>query len=132
MAQPPPLSQIGIGVVAPYDFALDRELWRWAPDDVSLHLTRLPYAPLAATTEMAIHISESALVAAGAMDVRAVSPAVTAYACTSGSFIGGRAGEAALVAAMKEAGAPDAVTTSGALLIALRRLGLTRIALVTP
>ena len=73
MAQPPPLSQIGIGVVAPYDFALDRELWRWAPDDVSLHLTRLPYAPLAATAEMAIHISESALVAAGAMDVRAVS-----------------------------------------------------------
>ena len=132
MAQPPPLSQIGIGVVAPYDFALDRELWRWAPDDVSLHLTRLPYAPLAATTEMAIHISESALVAAGAMDVRAVSPAVTAYACTSGSFIGGRAGEAALVAAMKEAGAPDAVTTSGALLIALRRLGLARIAVVTP
>jgi len=132
MAQPPPLSQIGIGVVAPYDFALDRELWRWAPDDVSLHLTRLPYAPLAATAEMAIHISESALVAAGAMDVRAVSPAVTAYACTSGSFIGGRAGEAALVAAMKEAGAPDAVTTSGALLIALRRLGLARIAVVTP
>jgi maleate isomerase len=128
----PPLLQTGIGVVAPYDFALDRELWRWVPDDVSLYLTRMPYVPLAATVEMAIHISEPALVARGAIDVLAVSPLVTAYACTSGSFIVGLAGEAALVAAMEDAGAPAAVTTSGALLIALRELGITRIAAVTP
>lgn len=44
----PPLLQTGIGVVAPYDFALDRELWRRVPADVSLHATRTPYAPLAA------------------------------------------------------------------------------------
>jgi maleate isomerase len=131
MAQPP-LLQTGIGVVAPYDFALDRELWRWVPDDVSLYLTRMPYVPLAATVEMAIHISEPALVARGAIDVLAVSPLVTAYACTSGSFIGGLVGEAALVAAMEDAGAPAAVTTSGALLIALRQLRITRIAAVTP
>jgi len=132
MTPPPPLSQIGIGVVAPYDFALDRELWRWVPDDVSLHLTRMPYAPLAATTEMAMHISQPALVAAGVHDVRAVSPLVTAYACTSGSYIGGRAGEAAIVAAMEDAGAPAAVTTSGALVTALRHLGVARVAAVTP
>ena len=128
----PPLLQTGIGIVAPYDFALDRELWRWVPDDVSLYLTRMPYVPLAATVEMAIHISEPPLVARSAIDVLAVSPLVTAYACTSGSFIGGLAGEAALVAAMEDAGAPAAVTTSGALLIALRQLGITRIAVVTP
>lgn len=128
----PPLLQTGIGIVAPYDFALDRELWRWAPDDVSLHLTRMPYVPLAATLEMAIHISEPPLVARSAVDVLAVSPLVTAYACTSGSFVGGLIGEAALVAAMEAAGAPAAVTTSGALLIALRQLGITRIAAVTP
>lgn len=128
----PPLLQTGIGIVAPYDFALDRELWRWAPDDVSLYLTRMPYVPLAATLEMAIHISEPPLVARSAIDVLAVSPLVTAYACTSGSFVGGLIGEAALVAAMEAAGAPAAVTTSGALLIALRQLGLTRIAAVTP
>ena len=44
----PPLPQTGIGIVAPYDFALDHELWRWVPDDVTLHVTRTPYAPLAA------------------------------------------------------------------------------------
>jgi maleate isomerase len=128
----PPLLQTGIGIVAPYDFALDRELWRWVPDDISLYLTRMPYVPLAATVEMAIHISEPPLVARSAIDVLAVSPLVTAYACTSGSFIGGLAGEAALVAAMEDAGAPAAITTSGALLIALRQLAITRIAVVTP
>jgi len=128
----PPLEQAGIGVVVPYDFALDRELWRWVPDDVSLHLTRMPYVPLAATMEMAIHISDPALVANGATEVKAVSPLVTAYACTSGSFVGGLAGETALVAAMTEAGAPAAVTTTGALLTALRHLDIKRVATATP
>ncbi|HYZ68403.1 MAG TPA: Asp/Glu racemase [Mycobacterium sp.] len=132
MAHSPPLHQTGIAVVAPFDLALDRELWRWAPDDVSLHITRMPYAPLAVTTEMAVHISDPELVARGVTDTIAVSPLVAAYACTSGSFVGGLAGEAALVTAMIDAGAPAAVTTSGALLAALRHLDLTRIATVTP
>jgi maleate isomerase len=132
MEHSPPLHQTGIGVVAPYDFALDRELWRWVPDDVSLHVTRMPYAPLGPSMEMALHISDPTLVARGVTDVAAVSPPVTAYACTSGSFVGGLAGEAGLVSAMVQAGAPAAVTTSGALLAALRRLDATRIAMVTP
>ena len=132
MGNSPPMQQSGIGVVAPFDFALDRELWRWVPDDISLHITRMPYAPMPATLEMALHISDPALVAQGFDDVRAVSPMVMAYACTSGSFIGGVAGEAALVSAMTEAGAPAAVTTSGALLEALRHLELGRIATATP
>jgi maleate isomerase len=132
MGHSPPLQQAGIGVVTPFDFALDRELWRWVPDDITLHITRMPYAPLPATLEMAVRISEPALVAQGFDDVRAVSPLVMAYACTSGSFIGGLAGEAALVSAMTDAGAAAAVTTSGALLEALRHLELRRIAAVTP
>ena len=132
MGHSPPQRQFGIGVVTPFDFALDRELWRWVPDDISLHITRMPYAPLPATLEMAVHISDPAFVTQGFDDVRAVSPLVMAYACTSGSFIGGLAGEAALVSAMIEAGAPAAVTTSGALLQALRHLDLNRIATVTP
>jgi maleate isomerase len=132
MAVSPPLDQTGIGVVVPYDFALDRELWRWVPDDISLHLTRTPYVPLAVTMEMVVHVSDPALVANGATELKAVSPLVTAYACTSGSFVGGLAGETALVAAMTEAGATAAVTTSGALLTALRHLDVHRIAAATP
>lgn len=132
MDHSPPLQQSGIGVVTPFDFALDRELWRWVPDDVSLHITRMPFAPMPATLEMAVHISDPALVAQGYDDVRAVSPSVMAYACTSGSFIGGLEGEAALVSAMTDAGAPAAVTTSGALLEALIHLEVRRIATATP
>ena len=129
---PPPLHQVGIGVVTPYDFALDRELWRWTPDDVSLYVTRLRYAPIAVTVDMAVQVSDPEQVLAGAANVLAVSPLVTAYACTSGSFVKGMAGEAALVAAMRAAGAPAAVTTSGSMLAAIRHLGLKRVATVTP
>ncbi|KUH66110.1 hypothetical protein [Mycolicibacterium novocastrense] len=132
LAPPPPLQQVGIGVVTPYDFALDRELWRWVPDDVSLYVTRLRYAPLPVTVDMAVHISDPEHVIAGAANVLAVSPIVTAYACTAGSFVKGMAGEAALVAAMRAAGAPAAVTTSGSMLEALRHLGVGRVATVTP
>ncbi|MFF0340551.1 Asp/Glu racemase [Kribbella sp. NPDC004875] len=128
----PPLLQTGIGVVAPYDFALDRELWRWVPDNVTLHCTRTPYAPMAATVEMAVHISDPEMVARTTYNVLSVAPLAVAYACTFGSFVGGLAGELRLVDAMIGAGAPAAVTTSGALLLALRRLGITRIATVTP
>lgn len=41
-----PSPQRGVGVVAPFDFALDRELWRWVPDEVSLHMTRTPFVPV--------------------------------------------------------------------------------------
>ncbi|KUH73960.1 Asp/Glu racemase [Mycolicibacterium novocastrense] len=126
------MQQVGIGVVTPYDFALDRELWRWVPDDVSLYVTRLRYAPLPVTVDMAVHISDPEHVIAGAANVLAVSPIVTAYACTAGSFVKGMAGEAALVAAMRAAGAPAAVTTSGSMLEALRHLGVGRVATVTP
>lgn len=132
MGQLPPLHQTGIGVVVPYDFALDRELWRWLPDDVSLHLTRMAYAPLPATVEMAQHISDPGLVTTCVTEVAPVAPLVTAYACTSGSFIGGLAGQQALVDAMLAAGAPAALTTSGALLAALRQLDVSRIATATP
>ena len=128
----PPLQQAGIGVVVPYDFALDRELWRWLPNDVSLHFTRLPYAPMPATMEMAVHISDPEHAAQCVTDVSAVGPLVTAYACTSGSFVGGPLAEQALVEAMLAAGSPLALTTSGALLSALRYLGYTRVATATP
>ncbi|WP_235682514.1 maleate cis-trans isomerase family protein [Mycolicibacterium poriferae] len=128
----PPLQQAGIGVVVPYDFALDRELWRWLPNDVSLHITRLPFAPMPATMEMAVHISDPEHAAQCVTDVSAVGPLVTAYACTSGSFVGGPLAEQALVEAMLAAGSPLALTTSGALLSALRYLGYTRVATATP
>jgi maleate isomerase len=126
------VTQRGVGVVAPFDFALDRELWRWAPDDISLYLTRLPFVPVPVTVEMAAELSDPERVKRATMDVLAPEPLVVTYACASASFVGGADGQQALHASMMAAGAPAATTTSGGLVEALRVLGLSRIAVVTP
>ncbi|MFD0684647.1 maleate cis-trans isomerase family protein [Actinomadura fibrosa] len=132
IARPELLAQQGVGVVAPFDFALDRELWRWMPDDVSLFMTRLPYVPVPVTVEMASALSDHSIVRQATRDVLAPEPLAVAYACASGSFIRGAAGELALHGTMLAAGAPAAATTSGALVESLRLLDVHRVAVVTP
>ncbi|WP_333775398.1 maleate cis-trans isomerase family protein [Streptomyces sp. IBSBF 3136] len=127
-----PRPQRGVGVVAPFDFALDRELWRWVPDEVSLHLTRTPFVPVEVSLDLARLVSEHRTLGEAVRALSAVAPEVVAYACTSGSFVDGIAGERAMCAAMSAAGAPPSVTTSGALLEALAELRVRRVALVTP
>jgi maleate isomerase len=129
-----PLPQRGVGVVAPFDFALDRELWRWVPDEVSLHLTRTPFVPVEVSLDMARIVSEHETLREAVRALHAVQPESLAYACTSGSFVGGLAGERAMTAAMSQASgvALPAVTTSGALLAALAEIGAQRVAVVTP
>jgi len=126
------VTQRGVGVFAPFDFALDRELWRWAPDDISLYMTRLPFVPVPVTVEMATELSDPERVRRATKDVLAPEPLVVTYACASGSFVRGADGERALHGSMTSAGAPAATTTSGGLVEALRVLGLSRIAVVTP
>ncbi|TDC25482.1 decarboxylase [Streptomyces sp. 8K308] len=127
-----PQPQRGVGVVAPFDFALDRELWRWVPDDVSLHVTRTPFVPVEVSLHLARMVSEHETLAEAVRALSAVSPEIVAYACTSGSFVGGVAGERAMTTAMTRAGEVPSLTTSGALLDALGELGARRIAVVTP
>ncbi|MFD5319030.1 decarboxylase [Streptomyces sp. NPDC127098] len=127
-----PQPQRGVGVVAPFDFALDRELWRWVPDDVSLHVTRTPFVPVEVSLHLARMVSEHETLSEAVRALSAVSPEILAYACTSGSFVGGVAGERAMTAAMTRAGEIPSLTTSGALLDALGELGARRIAVVTP
>ncbi|WP_313815965.1 Asp/Glu/hydantoin racemase [Citricoccus sp.] len=127
-----PVTQRGIGVIAPFDLALERELWRWTPMDVSLHLARTPFEPVPVSLKMAELVSEKRHVQSATRDVLGVDPEVVAYLCTSGSFIHGLEYEAELRRSILEAGAPDAVTTSGALAEAVRVLGLRRISVITP
>ncbi|MFJ8954365.1 decarboxylase [Streptomyces sp. NPDC102381] len=128
-----PVPQLGIGVVAPFDFALDRELWRWTPEEISLHLTRTPYVPVEVSVDMARLISEHETLHNAVMALDAVRPASYAYACTSGSFVGGTAHERAMCVSMSgAAGGAPSVTTSGALLEALGELGARRVSVITP
>lgn len=127
-----PLAQRGIGIIAPFDLALERELWRWAPLDVSFHLARTPFEPVAVSLEQAELVSGKHHLQQATRDVLGVDPEVVAYLCTSGSFINGPEYEASLRQAILEAGAPAAVTTSGALMEAVEKLGPRRMSIVTP
>jgi len=127
-----PLAQRGIGVIAPFDLALERELWRWIPMEVSLHLARTPYEPVPVSMEMAQLVSNHQHLAAATRDVLHVEPEVVAYLCTSGSFVNGLDYERSLCKAICDAGAPDAVTTSGALAEVLHALNISRVSVITP
>ena len=107
-----PVAQRGIGIIAPFDLALERELWRWAPLEVSLHLARTPYEPVPVSLEMAELVSDAAHLTAATRNVLHVEPEVIAYLCTSGSFIKGLAYERSLRDTICRAGARDAITTS--------------------
>ena len=95
-------------------------------------MTRTPVVEGPVTVEFAADVGGTDVVAAGVREVAKARPTVVAYACTSGSFVHGLAGEERLRSAMEEAGAPRAITTSGAMLEALSALGLGRIGVATP
>jgi maleate isomerase len=122
----------GIGIVAPADLALDRELWRWTPERVALYITRLPPLEVAVSAELAEALRNADALAQGCREVAEGAPGVTAYLCTSASFVRGVSGEAQLRALMARAGARRAITTSGALVEALAALGAQSVAVATP
>src|SRR6266567_2371805 len=114
-----------IGLIAPFDFVLDREYWEWIPANVSLHITRSPFLDQQVGVAMAEQVSEDEVLTAAARKLTIADPAVTVFACTSGSFIHGLAGEQRCRQAILAGGARRALTTSGALVEALTAFGIT-------
>ena len=127
-----PAGRCGVGVVVPYDFALDREIWRWVPADTDLFVTRTRHQPLRVDVELAELLGTDDALRIGTLDLLAVEPDVVLYLCTSGSFVRGVEGEHRMRDVMAAAGAPVAVTTSGALLDALHHLGVHDVAVASP
>jgi maleate isomerase len=121
----------GIGIIVPFDFALDREYWRYIPEDEHLHLTRTPPVAGPISAELAEAVGDEDAVRAATASLVPVTRTVV-YACTSGSFVRGREGERDLKRCMREAGAETVLTTSGALVDALGTLGAKRVAVATP
>ncbi|HEX6238623.1 MAG TPA: hypothetical protein VFZ68_15585 [Acidimicrobiales bacterium] len=123
---------VSVGVVVPFDFSLDWEYWKYLPSGVALHFTRTPHHRRDAGMYLARAAGRPSVVARSARTLMSIDPAAVLYACTSGSYIGGLAGERALRAAMRGVGIRRAVTTSGAAVAALRLSGIHRVALATP
>ena len=126
------MGETRIGIIVPFDFALDREYWQFVPGDVSLHVTRTGFHSGPVGIELAEAVSEPAEAAEATRTLVAIEPEAVVYACTSGSFVRGLGGERRLREAILGAGGRRAATTSGALLDVLRVLGVRRVALGTP
>ena len=127
-----PSSGRRVGVVVPFDFSLDWEYWRYLPEDTALHFTRTPHLRRDEGMYLARSCGKPSVVARAARSLLSLEPHAVLYACTSGSFIRGVEGEAALRSAMVEAGVPNPVTSSGAAVEALRSSGARKVAVTTP
>ena len=122
----------GIGVVVPFDFALDDELWAYLPDGIRLHVTRTPARDGLIDADLVAEVSGEEVVREAAASIAVARPAVTVYGCTTGSYMKGMAGEISLTDTISKATGSQAVTTSGALVEAAAAVGASRLAVATP
>ena len=126
-------SQPSVGVVLPFDSALDHELWQYTPPGVDLYLARTPHRGGPLGLPVITAASEPDLILPVARDMAdALDPDAVVYSCTSGSFIRGLEACRALASDMEAAGCRTAGTTSSFLLDALDHLRVSRVALATP
>jgi maleate isomerase len=120
-----------VGFIYPDSGRRDYDYVRLMPPGLSAHIARIPFSGHGTLTDIGAMSDTQNLVAAAKMLAR-LKPACIAWADTSGSFMFGPKGDAAQVKAMTAAtGVPSSTTTTG-LLAALRRLGITRIAVAAP
>src|SRR5262252_5614790 len=125
----PHLDGCRVGLIIPSVNTTTEPEFAWiAPPRISFHAARVF---MDVTTPEALR-AMNAEVRRAAELLATLSPDVVAYACTAGSFVDGPDATAALVAEMHEIARCPVVATSAAMVAALRRLGVTRMALATP
>lgn len=118
-----------IGLIIPSSNRMvEQEMVRHLPPGLVAHIARLRMtgAHRAAIDALIPRVAE---VAATLTDARCE---VVAFHCTANSTAEGLEGEAKLLAALKDAGAPLLTTTASAIRHALEKLGARRIVLITP
>lgn len=128
-----------LGMLLTPDTALDAEIWEWCPEGTIPYLTRLQIPDTAAHIRSIDWVIGSAEVVqsatrslVGTKSLPGVEPDIVVLNCTSGSFVGGLAGEQLIRRSILSTGAPRALTTSGAVVGALTVLNASRVAVGTP
>lgn len=122
------LGRIGL-LVLDSDLTVEPDLRRILPEGIETHTARVTYPRRVTERNMAI-AADGAIAAVG--QLLPVRPSVIAWACTSGSFFAGQAGNRALTARLAQAAGVPATTASTALIAALEDLGIRKPAVGTP
>ena len=119
-----------IGLIVPSsNSSVEPDFHRVLPDGASLHAARVFLVDT--TLESLETMNEDAQAAARSLGSAGVD--VIAYACTSGSFLGGPGYDQALLAQVSAAaGGTQAIGTTPAVIDALHTLGIKSVAVVTP
>ena len=119
-----------LGLLLPaVNTTMERDFWRLAPEGVTVHATRFD----SGHEGSAENLRGMAGSAVGAARLLAYTrPAVAVFGCTSGSFVDGIDGNAEMEDELsRELGCPT-LTTSTAMLEALRVVGAQRVGVLTP
>jgi maleate isomerase len=128
--------QTRIGVIYPEDGVLDDEFWRAVPPGVTVHVTRarsnLTLSLGATYAEGHDRIAEGPYIDDAARTFTLIKPAAVAYACTSVSFARGPGYDETLCQRIRDASGSAATTTATAMVVALRALGVHRVAVAAP
>lgn len=119
------------GVLAPPgNIAMERELPPLLPPHVAMNHNRLSRPGSAMSAESLRKMAES--VDRAAHDLAQAHPEVILYGCTSGSFLFGMGREAEVAQRIANLTGIPAVTTSTAVVAALRAVGARKLFMVTP
>jgi maleate isomerase len=125
----PLLDGAKVGLILPSVNTTTEPEFAWiAPPGISFHAARVY---MNVTSPEALRAMNAEVQQAATL-LATLSPHVVAYACTAGSFIDGPAATAALLAAIEQVVNCPVVATAAAMVAALRRLDVTRMALATP
>jgi len=118
-----------IGLLLPSsNTTMEPELYGMAPTDVTIHAARMMLKEV--TAEGLERMAEDAAEAAAMLRTAEVD--ILIYGCTSGSLIKGKEWEARLVGDLTMATGIPAISTGGAVVDAIRDLGIKRVGLATP
>jgi len=122
-----------IGVLAPPgNVAMERELPRYLPEGIALSHNRLSRPTPDITKESLTAMIASLEQASRDLAMAWPKPEVIIFGCTSGSFVGGPGREDEHADNITQYTGIPAYTTSGAVILALKALGVRRVYLVTP
>jgi len=123
-----------IGLIIPSsNTTCEPELQEMAPDGVSIHASRVynPEVKNEAEKEAAI-LQMNREIERAAREVASVEPAVIVYGCTTGSFLKGPGHDQEVEQKIFSQTGIQALTTTTAVVEAIRALNLKRIAMATP
>jgi maleate isomerase len=125
----PNIGSTKIGLILPsVNCIIEPEFYAIAPRGFSFHSTRVL---LTETTPEALIRMEEDLDQAARL-IETINPHAVVYACTSGSFVKGLGWDRLIVDRLQSIVGCPAITTSTAMVEALRVLGIRKVALATP